>query len=78
MSIAEVIGPISMMAVYNFSLPYGKTNSVFYGSAFFAAALIVIVALIIFYVNTNRNKKYWEDQMQKSPQENEDLIDSEL
>lgn len=78
MSIAEVIGPISMMAVYNFSLSYGKTNSVFYGSAFFAAALIVVVALIIFYVNTNRNKKYWEDQMQKSPQENEDLIDSEL
>lgn len=78
MSIAEVIGPISMMAVYNFSLPYGKTNSVFYGSAFFAAALIVVVALIIFYVNTNRNKKYWEDQMQKSPQENEDLIDTTI
>ncbi len=77
MSVAEVIGPISMIAVYNISLPFGKTNGVFYGSAFFAAAIIVIAALLIFYFNTRKNKKYWEENSTKSIPKDSSLLDSE-
>lgn len=47
MSLAEIIGPIIMISIYAWSLPYGEKNPVWYGSAFYVSAGIALIGLFI-------------------------------
>ena len=47
MSLAEIIGPPIMLAVYHASIPYGKQNNIWFGSAFFLAGGIALFAFFI-------------------------------
>lgn len=47
MSVAEIIGPLMMMAIFSASAPYGKENPVFFGMPFFVAAFIALIGLFV-------------------------------
>lgn len=47
MSLAEIIAPLVMMALYKYTLPFGDENAIWYGSPFYLAGFFGIIGLII-------------------------------
>lgn len=62
MSVAEIIGPITMMWIFYQSTPYAKENAVFYGTPFFVAAFIGFIGfLVLRWVFKNTPEKITSD-----------------
>lgn len=47
MSLAEIIGPVAMMAIFHAMTPYKSVNETFLGVPFFVAGLLALTALLL-------------------------------
>lgn len=54
MSLAEIFGPLLMLSIYAGTLPWGKIEPLWYGTAFYVAGFIVLIALILLRLTLKR------------------------
>jgi DHA1 family tetracycline resistance protein-like MFS transporter len=55
MSLAEIVGPIVMLSIYAATLPWGKINEIYYGTAFYFGGFITLLAFVLLRWTLKKN-----------------------
>jgi DHA1 family tetracycline resistance protein-like MFS transporter len=69
MSLAEIFGPLMMLSIYASSIPWGKNQPLWYGTAFYVAGFIVLCALILLRWTLKKSQVSVDDVQDESFEE---------